>query len=87
MQLIQAQLQTRKYFDSGDYALSKANEPSDMGKVHTGEQHPVRGTISHPESSVPSNSNVEKNANQTRHDTNDRHESKEESHLRTEECK
>ncbi|KAL5084812.1 hypothetical protein Trisim1_011373 [Trichoderma cf. simile WF8] len=38
----------RTYFDSGDFALSKAREPSSMGSVTTGSQHPSREAISHP---------------------------------------
>ena len=50
--------QERTYFDSGDYALSKAHKPSNIGEVETGAQHPVRETISHTVSATPASSNV-----------------------------
>lgn len=56
--------QGRKYFDSGDYALSQARKPSDAGAVTTGSEHPLRETIPHPLSPVPSSSNVDESANE-----------------------
>jgi hypothetical protein len=53
----------RKYFDSGDFALTQAQQPSDMGSVTTGSEHPIRQDISEPSCSVPSSSNLEGNAN------------------------
>ena len=50
--------QERTYFDSGDYALSQARKPSDIGKVETGAEHPLRVNISQPASAVPASSNV-----------------------------
>jgi hypothetical protein len=37
----------RKYFDSGDYALSKAGKASDVGVTQMGTQHPVPENIPH----------------------------------------
>ncbi|UNI16728.1 hypothetical protein JDV02_003139 [Purpureocillium takamizusanense] len=56
--LLDHQLEGRKYFDSGDFSLSQASKPSDAGAVKTGAEHPLREGISHPVSAVPSSSNV-----------------------------
>jgi len=40
-------LQERKYFDSGDYALSKAGKASDVGVTQIGREHPVPENIPH----------------------------------------
>ena len=61
--LIQYGLQNRQYFDSGDFALSEANNASDVGAVKTGKAHPLRENLSHPLAPVPSNSNVSNDAN------------------------
>ncbi|KAK3046027.1 hypothetical protein LTS18_013491, partial [Coniosporium uncinatum] len=37
----------RKYFDSGDYALSKAGKASDVGVTSIGREHPSPDTIPH----------------------------------------
>jgi hypothetical protein len=39
--------QERKYFDSGDYALSKAGKASDAGVTQIGREHPVPENIPH----------------------------------------
>lgn len=39
--------QERKYFDSGDYALSKAGKASDVGVTQIGREHPVPENIPH----------------------------------------
>lgn len=39
--------QERKYFDSGDYALSKAGKASDIGVTAIGREHPVPEKIPH----------------------------------------
>jgi len=39
--------QERKYFDSGDYALSKAGKASDIGVTNIGSQHPLPENIPH----------------------------------------
>lgn len=39
--------QERKYFDSGDYALSKAGKASDSGVTSIGREHPVPEKIPH----------------------------------------
>ncbi|UNI14805.1 hypothetical protein JDV02_001400 [Purpureocillium takamizusanense] len=46
--LLGHQLEKRKYFDSGDFALAQAHRSSNVGKVETGSQHPLRRGISHP---------------------------------------
>ncbi|KAH6962952.1 camp-regulated phosphoprotein family protein Igo1 [Fusarium avenaceum] len=60
--LLHHQLEGRKYFDSGDFALTQAHRSSDMGRVTTGSEHPIRQDISEPSCSVPSSSNLEGNA-------------------------
>ncbi|EMT68972.1 hypothetical protein NOF04DRAFT_1019295 [Fusarium oxysporum II5] len=62
--LLNHQLEGRKYFDSGDFALSQAHRPSNIGNITTGREHPIRQDISEPSSSVPSSSNIDDNANQ-----------------------
>lgn len=39
--------QERKYFDSGDYALSKAGKASDSGMTNIGTEHPSADNIPH----------------------------------------
>ncbi|KAI9827025.1 MAG: hypothetical protein M1826_006504 [Phylliscum demangeonii] len=53
--LLQNKLKERKYFDSGDYALSKAGKASDAGVTQIGSQHPIPENIPH--LSAPSNGN------------------------------
>lgn len=45
--LLQNKLKERKYFDSGDYALSKAGKASDIGVTQIGREHPVPEKIPH----------------------------------------
>lgn len=45
--LLQNKLKERKYFDSGDYALSKAGKASDIGVTEIGREHPVPEKIPH----------------------------------------
>lgn len=45
--LLQNKLKERKYFDSGDYALSKAGKASDIGVTQIGREHPVPENIPH----------------------------------------
>ncbi|KAF3085517.1 hypothetical protein TWF569_002200 [Orbilia oligospora] len=40
-------LKERKYFDSGDYALSKAGRASDVGVTQIGSKHPLPENIPH----------------------------------------
>lgn len=40
-------MQERKYFDSGDYALSKAGKAGDSGVTSIGTEHPNAETIPH----------------------------------------
>lgn len=53
--LIKSSSQERKYFDSGDYALSKAGKASDVGVTSIGSEHPLPENIPH--LSSPSQSN------------------------------
>lgn len=48
--------QERKYFDSGDYALSKAGKASDTGVTTIGTEHPQAENIPHLSASSPPNS-------------------------------
>ncbi|KAF2690750.1 Endosulfine-domain-containing protein [Lentithecium fluviatile CBS 122367] len=45
--LLQNKFKERKYFDSGDYALSKAGKVSDIGVTQIGREHPVPEKIPH----------------------------------------
>ncbi|ORY10874.1 putative camp-regulated phospho protein family protein Igo1 [Clohesyomyces aquaticus] len=45
--LLQNKLKERKYFDSGDYALSKAGKASDIGVTSIGREHPQPENIPH----------------------------------------
>ena len=49
-------IQERKYFDSGDYALSKAGKASDAGVTSIGSQHPLPENIPHLSSPGPQTS-------------------------------
>ncbi|KAH6622264.1 hypothetical protein C7974DRAFT_219244 [Boeremia exigua] len=57
--LLNHQLERRKYFDSGDFALSHAHRVSDIGHIQTGIEHPLCGSISHPSSPAPAGCNVQ----------------------------
>lgn len=61
--LIVRNLQERKYFDSGDYALSKAGKASDVGVTSIGSQHPLPENIPHLTSPGPNGSNGSSNTN------------------------
>ncbi|EEH06018.1 conserved hypothetical protein [Histoplasma capsulatum G186AR] len=57
--LLQNKLKERKYFDSGDYALSKAGKASDVGVTSIGSRHPLPENIPHlTAASPPQNSNI-----------------------------
>jgi hypothetical protein len=60
-------LQERKYFDSGDFAISKASNDSVTGHPHTGKQHPAASILPHLSSPVPSDSNVKHDADSSQH--------------------
>ncbi|CCX33346.1 camp-regulated phosphoprotein/endosulfine conserved region-domain-containing protein [Pyronema domesticum] len=45
--VLKNKLKERKYFDSGDYALSKAGKASDVGVTNIGSQHPLPENIPH----------------------------------------
>ncbi|KAB8231097.1 uncharacterized protein BDW43DRAFT_313422 [Aspergillus alliaceus] len=57
----------RKYFDSGDFAVSAADRMKENSPVQTGKSHPLRETVSHPFSRVPSTGNVSADANEAAH--------------------
>ncbi|OAX78734.1 hypothetical protein ACJ72_06957 [Emergomyces africanus] len=57
--LLQNKLKERKYFDSGDYALSKAGKASDVGVTSIGSRHPLPENIPHlTATSPPQNSSI-----------------------------
>lgn len=45
--ILSQKLKERKYFDSGDYALSKAGKASDVGVTTIGSKHPLPENIPH----------------------------------------
>ncbi|KAL1957885.1 hypothetical protein VTO42DRAFT_5450 [Malbranchea cinnamomea] len=55
--LLQNKLKERKYFDSGDYALSKAGKASDVGVTSIGSRHPVPENIPHLTATSPPQGN------------------------------
>ncbi|KAL9092514.1 MAG: hypothetical protein Q9165_004318 [Trypethelium subeluteriae] len=57
--------QERKYFDSGDYALSKAGKASDVGVTSIGREHPSPENIPHltQQNSHPGSTNNAANSN------------------------
>ncbi len=59
--------QERKYFDSGDYALSKAGKASDVGVTQMGTQHPLPENIPHLTSPGPNNNSTNGNGNGLSH--------------------
>ncbi|KAF5021117.1 hypothetical protein F66182_6817 [Fusarium sp. NRRL 66182] len=61
--LLHHQLEGRKYFDSGDFAMAQAHKSSDIGAVTTGSQHPYRQDVPGPSCPVPSSSNITDHAN------------------------
>ncbi|OQV03040.1 cAMP-regulated phosphoprotein/endosulfine conserved domain-containing protein [Cladophialophora immunda] len=70
--LLRSQVKERKFFDSGDFAISKATRDSATGHPKTGKQHPNFSQIPHLSAPVPSDSNVESNANASnQHKLND----------------
>ncbi|PVH90962.1 hypothetical protein DM02DRAFT_388101 [Periconia macrospinosa] len=79
--LLDHQLEKRKYFDSGDFALSHAHRVSDIGHIRTGREHPLRKGISHPSSPVPSGSNIKDDSGEQEKGVKEGHKAKEASHL------
>jgi hypothetical protein len=79
--LLHHQLDERKYFDSGDFALAQARRGFNIGQVKTGAQHPIREHISHPESPMPGSSNMNKSATQNMRGNGKGNEVQEESGL------
>ncbi|KAJ4337355.1 hypothetical protein N0V87_004678 [Didymella glomerata] len=59
--LLQNKLKERKYFDSGDYALSKAGKASDAGVTQVGREHPNPEKIPHMAPPTPVNGQVPAN--------------------------
>ncbi|KAF3047300.1 hypothetical protein E8E11_008487 [Didymella keratinophila] len=59
--LLQNKLKERKYFDSGDYALSKAGKASDVGVTQVGREHPNPEKIPHMAPPTPVNGQVPAN--------------------------
>ncbi|KAL2011809.1 hypothetical protein VTN00DRAFT_4527 [Thermoascus crustaceus] len=55
--LLQNKLKERKYFDSGDYALSKAGKASDVGVTNIGSRHPLPENIPHLTATSPGSNN------------------------------
>lgn len=53
--ILQNKLKERKFFDSGDYALSKAGKTSDTGITDVGAKHATPEDIPHSHTSVPQN--------------------------------
>jgi hypothetical protein len=49
--------QERKYFDSGDYALSKAGKAGDVGVTQVGREHPNPEKIPHIAPPTPTGTN------------------------------
>ncbi|KAH8901632.1 hypothetical protein GQ53DRAFT_631900 [Thozetella sp. PMI_491] len=78
--LLHRQLE-RKYYDSGDSALSDAHKSTNIGAIKTGAEHPHREGLSHPFSPVPSSGNIDANANQDIQAETHNHESNRASHL------
>jgi len=56
--LLQNKLKERKYFDSGDYALSKAGKASDVGVTNIGSRHPLPENIPHLTATSPGANNL-----------------------------
>ncbi|KAK7178608.1 hypothetical protein DPSP01_014635 [Paraphaeosphaeria sporulosa] len=79
--LLNHQLERRKYFDSGDFALSHAYRVSDIGQIQTGTEHPLRKGISHPSSPVPASSNINKNSGEQEKGVKEGNKATETSHL------
>lgn len=61
--LLQNKLKERKYFDSGDYALSKAGKAGDVGVTQVGREHPNPEKIPHIAPPTPTGQNGNGNAN------------------------
>ncbi|USP82203.1 uncharacterized protein yc1106_09477 [Curvularia clavata] len=78
--LLDHQLERRKYFDSGDFSLSHAQNVSDIGRIQTGTEHPLREGISHPSSPVPATSNIDDSGEQKK-GVKEGHKVKKASHL------
>lgn len=60
----------QKYFDSGDFALSVANQVTDNGAIQTSTAHPLWERISHLYTPVPNTSNANNDANKDLYEKN-----------------
>ena len=60
-------LKGRKFFDSGDYALTKVGDDSVTGHPKTGKQHPTHSRLPHLSSPAPSAGNVKSDAGASQH--------------------
>ncbi|EEH16534.1 hypothetical protein PABG_06621 [Paracoccidioides brasiliensis Pb03] len=68
--LLQNKLKERKYFDSGDYALSKAGKASDVGVTSIGSRHPLPENIPHlTATSPPQTSTIPSSLSNGQHST------------------
>lgn len=65
--LLQNKLKERKYFDSGDYALSKAGKTSESGVPSIGSQHPLPENIPHLTSPAPGTNGTSSTNNMNGH--------------------
>ncbi|CAI9632736.1 hypothetical protein GT037_009361 [Alternaria burnsii] len=65
--LLQNKLKERKYFDSGDYALSKAGKAGDVGVTQVGREHPNPEKIPHIAPPTPTGQNGNGNGNGNGH--------------------
>jgi len=85
--LLQSRIKERKYFDSGDFALSAAHKATTDAScpLKTGHQHPLLQNLPHLSSPVPSSSNVNEDADrpmlQASTSMSPVHENSEHSHL------
>jgi hypothetical protein len=79
--LLDHQLERRKYFDSGDFSLSHSQKVSDIGPIQTGTEHPLRKGISHPLSPVPATSNIKDDSGEQEKGVKEGHKVKKASHL------
>ncbi|KAH7389310.1 camp-regulated phosphoprotein/endosulfine conserved region-domain-containing protein [Phaeosphaeria sp. MPI-PUGE-AT-0046c] len=61
--LLQNKLKERKYFDSGDYALSKAGKAGDVGVTQVGREHPNPEKIPHIAPPTPNGTAAPQNGN------------------------
>ncbi|OQV11131.1 hypothetical protein CLAIMM_15019 [Cladophialophora immunda] len=61
--LLRSQVKERKFFNSGDFAISKVTKNTVTGNPQTGKQHPMSSKVPQLSAPVPCDSNVESDAN------------------------